>query len=96
MQFLVTAYDGKDEEAMQRRMTAREAHLEGVKTLRAQGTFINGGAILDDAGQMIGSTLYMEFGTREELDAWLHADPYYTGRVWLDVKIQPIRLVPQN
>jgi uncharacterized protein len=41
---------------------------------------------------MIGSTLYMEFPSREELDRWLRNDPYTTGGVWFNVKVENIRL----
>ena len=92
MEFLVMAYDGKDTEAKTRRLKARPAHLDNVAALKAAGAFINGGAILDDQGEMIGSTLYMKFESRAALDAWLQADPYVTEGVWVDIKVMPIRL----
>jgi uncharacterized protein YciI len=92
MQFVVTAYDGTDSEAPSRRAAARPAHLEHAAELEATGQIIAGGAILNDAGEMIGSTLYMEFASREELDAWIAVDPYVTGDVWQKITIQPIRL----
>ena len=92
MEFLVIAYDGKDPEAKQRRLRARPAHLEGVQAMKRAGSFINGGAILDDNGEMIGSTLYVDFASREDLDRWLRRDPYVTGGVWVDIEVKPIRL----
>ena len=92
MQFLVMAYDGTDDDALARRMAARDAHLAGVNTLKQNGKLIAGGAILDDAGKMIGSTVYVEFDSRQELDAWLKTDPYVTGDVWRDITVVPIRL----
>ncbi len=92
MQFLVVAYDGTDEGALERRLAVREAHLAGAEKLKAAGNLIAGGALLNDAGDMIGSTLYAEFATRDELDAWLQQDPYVTGGVWQDIEITPIRL----
>ena len=92
MQFMITAYDGNDEEAMNRRMTVREDHLAGISVLIEGGNFIAGGAILDEADQMIGSTLYLEFTNREAMDNWLINDPYVTGGVWKDISVQPIRL----
>ena len=41
---------------------------------------------------MIGSTLCVEFETREDLDEWLANDPYVTEGVWQDITVQPIRL----
>ena len=92
MEFLVIAYDGKDSDAKTRRLRVREAHLSGVREMKAAGTFINGGAILDDNGEMIGSTLYVDFPTRAALDQWLASDPYVTGGVWVNIEAWPIRL----
>lgn len=92
MQFMITAYDGNDEDALERRMTVRDAHIVGAKKLKEAGKLIAGGAILNEADQMIGSTLYAEFDSREELDQWLNNDPYVTGGVWKDITVLPIRL----
>ena len=92
MQFMITAYDGTDENALERRMSVREAHIEGAKVLKEAGNMIAGGAILDEAEQMIGSTVYVDFDSREELDQWLANDPYVTGNVWQDIAVLPIRL----
>ncbi|MDP6414632.1 MAG: YciI family protein [Gammaproteobacteria bacterium] len=92
MQFLVIAYDGTDEQANDRRMAARPAHIDGVELLRESGNIIAGGAILDDEDQMIGSTLYVDFESRQALDHWLENDPYVTGGVWQDISVKPIRL----
>lgn len=91
MQFLITAYDGKDEEAASRRAAARPAHLDGAKELLEAGHILIGGAILDDEGNMIGSSLIVEFEDRDALDQWLNNDPYITGDVWQQVTVQPFR-----
>ena len=59
MQFMVVAYDGKDEQALERRLAVRDAHIKGAVALKQSGNLIAGGAILDDAGKMIGSTTYV-------------------------------------
>ena len=92
MQFLVTAYDGKDDGALDRRMSVREAHINGANELKEAGHLIAGGAILDEAEQMIGSTMFVEFDSKAELDQWLASDPYVTGNVWQDISVLPIRL----
>ncbi len=92
MQFLVTAYDGNDAEAPQRRAAARPAHLEEAARYKEAGNIIIGGAILDEQEQMIGSTLCVEFESREALDQWLQNDPYVTQGVWQDIVVLPIRL----
>ena len=92
MQFMIVAYDGTDEGALNRRLAVRDSHIVGAIELKNKGNLIAGGAILDDAGRMIGSTTYVEFESRAELDAWLERDPYVTGDVWRAITITPIRL----
>lgn len=92
MQFMIVAYDGTDEGALNRRLAVRDSHIAGAIELKKKGNLIAGGAILDDAGRMIGSTTYVVFESRAELDAWLERDPYVTGDVWRDITITPIRL----
>ena len=50
-----------------------------------------GGAILDDAGEMIGSMLLVDFPDREGVDAWLSVDPYVTEGVWREIEVTPFR-----
>ena len=42
---------------------------------------LEAGAILNDAGQMIGSVRMLEFPSELEARAWLEADLYVTGKV---------------
>lgn len=93
-QFIVLAYDAKDAEAPKRRMDAREAHLALVRKMRAEGKTLFGMALLDDAGNMIGSMMAFNFADRAELDAWMAAEPYVTGKVWHDIKVLPSQLPP--
>jgi uncharacterized protein YciI len=92
MQFLVTAFDGTDAGAVERRLKVREAHLKTVEAQTKAGRILIGGAILDDQGKMIGSSLVVDFPSRAELDAWLRADPYTTGGVWKTVEVRPFRV----
>ncbi len=94
MQFVVTAMDYTDEDALNRRMENREAHLDGVRQLIAEGRFLSGGAILNEQEKMIGSTLHLEFPDRESLEAHLQKDPYISGKVWETIEIREARLVP--
>ena len=93
MQFQVIAYDGEDAAAPARRLASRPAYIDGIKAMIADGRLIAGGAILDEGGQMIGSTVLVDFPDRGALDAWLKADPYVTGDVWRKVEVRPVRLV---
>lgn len=91
MQFLIIAHDGTDEGALDRRMAVREAHLVGARAMKADGSMIVGGAILDDDGRMVGSSCIVEFPDRAVVDAWLATDPYVTGDVWRKIEVRPFR-----
>ena len=45
MQFLVTAQDGTDEGALERRMNARPRHLENIRKVKEKGSVICAGGI---------------------------------------------------
>jgi uncharacterized protein YciI len=91
-QYIITGYDYTDPQALERRMSVREQHLEGVRKLKNSGNHILGGAILDDKGIMIGSTMVLQFETEEELNAWQEREIYITGKVWADIDIRPFRV----
>jgi uncharacterized protein len=91
MQFLLLAYDGKDSEALKRRLTVREDHLQKISRLKMAGEYLFGGAILDDSDKMIGSMIVYEFPDRKSLDERLKDEPYITGGVWKKIEIQPFR-----
>lgn len=91
MQYIVHAYDYTDEQALDRRMSVRPAHLEGARKLKDDGHLIVGGALLDPEGRMIGSMMLVEFESEAQLQQWLQQDPYVTGRVWEKININPFR-----
>ncbi len=93
MQFLIIANDFRDPDALARRLQQRPAHIEGVRRMKAEGTFLDGGAMLDEEGRMVGSMVLVEFPSRAEVDAWLAADPYVTGQVWEHISVRPFRRV---
>ncbi len=94
MQFLLRAHDFTDEQALERRMAARPFHFETARQLKANGHFVLGGAVLDAAGQMIGSMMVVDFPDETALQAWLQADPYVTQGVWNpnSIEIKPFRV----
>lgn len=94
MQFLVTAYDGKDDKAQERRMAARPEHLKLAEQMRDDGTVLYGAAILDDAGKMIGSMMVCEFEERKNVDEWFEKEPYILGNVWQDITVTPCKVAP--
>ncbi len=94
MQFTLIAFDGTDDQAMERRLAAREAHLAQHQKLRELGNMLYGGAILDDEGRMVGSTIIAEFNTKEDFDEWLKNDPYSIGKVWERTEVYPFKSAP--
>jgi len=91
MQFLVVARDGSDEDALERRQRTRPTHLASIAPLVEGGNILVGGAILNEAGDMVGSMLFVEFPDRSGVDAWIEADPYVTDGVWREVEVTPFR-----
>jgi uncharacterized protein len=91
-QFFVLAYDGTDMDARNRRRSARPAHFQGIGPMVEKGEIRAAGAILDEAGNMIGSAVFAEFPSRAELDAWLAREPYVQQGVWKRIEVQPFRL----
>jgi uncharacterized protein YciI len=92
MQFLLIAYDGSDSGALERRMSVREKHLARIRVMKKSGEFLQGGAILDDNGKMIGSMIIYDFPDRKSLDKNLENEPYLTEGVWERTEIRPFRL----
>ena len=91
MEFLVMARDGSDEGAIERRQRTRPTHLASIAPLVEGGNILVGGAILNEAGDMVGSMLLVDFPDRSDVDAWLAADPYVTDGVWREIEVTPFR-----
>ncbi|WP_235961953.1 YciI family protein [Falsiroseomonas selenitidurans] len=84
---VLIGWDGTDAGALDRRLAARPAHFARVGPMAADGTLLFGGALLDDAGRMVGSLAATSHTSHAEARAWLEADPYVTGDVWRDIAI---------
>lgn len=95
-QYLVTGYDYTDEGAFDRRMNVRPHHIDNLKVLKEKGNYLIGGAMVDDQGKMIGSTMIMQFETEEELEAWKQGEPYITQKIWESVDIKPFKVAVVN
>ena len=89
MQFIIKAYDG--EGMLNKRMEVRPKHLEGMNNLKDH--IICAGGLLDDAGNMKGSALIMDFESREELDKYLAEEPYVKEHVWDKIEIDVMNVV---
>ncbi|MES2519847.1 MAG: YciI family protein [Bacteroidota bacterium] len=91
-QYLITAYDGNGENALEHRMNVRPFHLEGAKKLKENGDFIIGGAMLNEEGKMIGSTMILQFEEESQLQHWIDNEPYIQQKVWASFEIKPFRI----
>jgi hypothetical protein len=91
-QYLVTAYDYTDVNALQRRMGVRPHHLDGARELKETGNFVISGAILNDEGKMIGTVMILQFDDEEELQNWQQTEPYITQKVWESYDIKPFKV----
>ena len=92
MQFFIKAYDG--EGMLDKRMEVRPRHLEGMKALGKQ--IICAGGLLDEAGNMKGSALVMEFHDRAALDEYLKNEPYVVDGVWQKIEVEHMNVVLVN
>lgn len=89
MQFVITAYDG--EGMLAKRMEVRPLHLEGMERLKDH--LVCAGGLLDDAGDLKGSVLVMEFENREELDEYLANEIYVKEHVWERITVERMNVV---
>lgn len=94
MQYLIVAYDGTDEKALERRMAVREEHIKLAKKNFNKRIILYAAGILDDDGKMIGSMFVCDLPSREEVDQWLKKDPYVTGNVWHKIEVQRAQVPP--
>ncbi len=91
MNYLVIGRDGKD--AADRRQAQRQAHLDGVAKMKAEGTLLYAMAMLTD-GKMVGSVMVFDFASPEALESWKSSEPYVKGNVWETVEITECAIPP--
>jgi uncharacterized protein len=94
IQFVIEALDHTDEESLSRRMAVLEKHLAGAAALRHSGNYILGGAKINDDGQMIGSTMVLQFETEADFKTYFAHEPYVTGNVWGKIDVYKFRVAP--
>lgn len=94
MQFIVSAQDYTDEQALERRLRVREAHLATSNKLKNAGHLLYAAAKLNEEGKMIGSLMVVDFRSRSEVEQWLTTEPYVTGDVWEKIEITPCQVGP--
>ena len=85
--------------SLEKRLSARPAHLERLNTLKEQGRLILAGphpAIdSEDPGQagFTGSLVVAEFDSLSNAQAWADADPYMDAGVYEKVLVKPFKKV---
>lgn len=93
MEFVVIGYDAKDENALERRLAVREAHLENAKILFDAKKLVFASALLDENENMNGSIMFCDFPSQEALEEeWLKNEPYITGKVWDKIVIKRAKI----
>lgn len=90
-QYVLICRDAPD--VLERRMAARAQHMAGLKVEKAANRIVDGGAMLDEAGNMVGSVVLCQFDSRADLDAYLEREIYARDRVWGDIEIIEMRFV---
>ncbi len=93
MQYIITAYDGTDKDALTRRMNARPHHLDNIQKVKEYGSVICAGGIINEEGKPIGSFLILEFASKELFDKYLNSEPYIKEKVWEKVKVENCNVV---
>ena len=93
MQYIITAYDGTDANALARRMEVRPRHLENMRKVMEEHKVLCAGGITNKEGVPVGSFLIMDFASKELLDRYLETEPYITEKVWEQVKVEPCNAV---
>lgn len=95
MQYLVIAYDY--ENALDKRMDARPAHVEGTQKLMSENKIISACAMIED-DKMVGSSVVTNFDSEDEFNEWLENEPYVKGGVWNleEIQIVPVKVMPKS
>lgn len=93
MHFAIIARDSKATDTLARRLAARDEHLEGIHRMKAEGSIVDGGAMLAADGTMIGSIVLCDFPDRAALDAYLATEIYAREGIWGEIEIVPFRRV---
>ncbi len=87
------------ENSLEKRMSARPAHIERLLALKEQGRLILAGPhpAIDnnepgDAG-FTGSLIVAQFDSLADAQAWADSDPYLTTGVYQSVSVKPFKKV---
>ncbi|MDR4515930.1 MAG: YciI family protein [Nitrosomonas sp.] len=97
MLYVIYGQDVPD--SLERRMTARPAHLERLRDLQDAGRLVLAGPFpaIDNADPgpagFSGSLIVAEFESLEAAKTWANADPYVAAGVYRAVSVSPFKKV---
>ena len=87
------------ENSLEKRLSARPAHIERLQQLKAEGRLIIAGPHpsidSEDPGTagFSGSLIVAEFTSLDEAQTWADADPYIEAGVYANVTVKPFKRV---
>ena len=89
------------EGTLEKRLATRPAHLARLQQLDAEGRLIVAGAMPKDPSNpqagFYGSTMIVDFDSREALDAWLQDEPFLKEGVYSHNDVKPFnKAFPQG
>ena len=97
MWYMIVGEDNED--SLENRLAAREAHLARLKALVDDGRLMIAGPLpaidSDDPGTAgyTGSLLVVEFPSLEDAKSWAEDDPYVAAGVYKNVTVKPFKRV---
>lgn len=92
--YMLRALDYTDDAALDRRMQVREEHFAYLDPFAESGKAIFAGAVLDDSGNMIGSTIIFNM-PKQDINEYLEKEPYIAAKVWEKIEINEFKLGPK-
>lgn len=89
------------EGTVEKRLATRPQHIERLQKLNDEGRLIVAGAMPKDPADpqagFYGSTMIVDFDSREALDAWLEEEPFLKAGVYAHIDIKPFnKAFPQG
>lgn len=97
MYYVIIGTDVQD--SLERRISARPAHLERITTLQDEGRLLTAGPFpgidSEDPGTagFTGSLIVAEFDSLADAQQWAEADPYMAAGVYETVSVKPFKKV---
>ena len=89
--FVISCTD--HEGTLEKRLAVRPQHLARLEQLDAAGRLIVAGAMPKDrndlAAGFYGSTMILDFESREALDAWLEEEPFLKEGIYAHIDVKP-------